>query len=205
MNILSIDFDIIMAPDINFYNGFIGDGVSIDALIEEHPMLVACKADLQHYQKIVNFLLYVIDNLDTSNIRVAFNHEDIKYLLESCDEVNVYSIDHHHDLGYPIPPELVEKTPAINCSNWGEYFISNGTIKNFTWIKNSNSETKFQQDFSKYLTIKDLNEIDLFKLPHIDQLFLCLSPEWVPSMYHPLFYTILDLINEKKNCMLEVH
>ena len=54
-------------------------------------------------------------------------------------------------------------------------------------------------------TIGPASETRLEELPHMDKLFLCLSPEWTPSMYHPLFYTILDLINSQKHCHLEVN
>ena len=37
-----------------------------------------------------------IKHLSAEDIRIAFNHEDIKYILEKCVDAHVYNIDHHH-------------------------------------------------------------------------------------------------------------
>ena len=50
MKVLSIDFDIVMAPDINLYNNFVPRIVSsIDEIVEHHPYLGGLRADLDHY------------------------------------------------------------------------------------------------------------------------------------------------------------
>ena len=46
MNVVSIDFDIIMAPSIEFYNNFTNDKFLFD-----NPLLKVCIADLSIYRK----------------------------------------------------------------------------------------------------------------------------------------------------------
>ena len=102
MNILSIDFDIIMAPDINLYNNLVSpseDGMrNITKLAEDHPLLQGCRADLGHYQRIVEILMNVIYGMGVEDIRISYSHEDIKNVLNDLSNVTVYNIDHHHDL-----------------------------------------------------------------------------------------------------------
>ena len=211
MNVLSIDFDIIMAPDINLYNNMVGTSPNgertIDKRIAEYPMLSGCRADLNHFQKIVNYLMKIIKDIDVENIRVSLTHEDIKNVLDDMENVHIYNIDHHHDLGYMQPSDQDKKNECQDCScaNWGEFFFDKNIIKYFTWINNVNSSIDNKWEKDARVTIKPLAEFNLETLPKIDKLFICLSPEWVPSTYHPLFYLILDLINEEKECHLELH
>lgn len=212
MNVLSIDFDIIMAPDINLYNPLVspspeGDR-TIDNLIERYPHLMGCRADMQHYQAILNYIINNIETIDAEHIRVANSHEDIKHVLDLCENTHVYSVDHHHDLGYPMPDDVPEEEAHMcTCANWGKVFLDDGTITKFTWINNMNSENPqvFNIADDNRIEVKDLGNTILDELPQMDYLFLCLSPEWVPSQYHPLFFSLLDIINKIKRCRLEMH
>lgn len=210
MNVLSIDFDIIMAPDINLYNPKIGQhGETIDKLIEAFPLLGDVRADFRHYQTLVGYVLETIKDLRVEDIRISNTHEDIKNLLSDCVNATVYNIDHHHDLGYGDRPLTNEDGELIcTCANWGDYFFTKGNMTHLVWLKNINSEYNEEECLNKFgdrVEIKNLSQVDLRDLPSMDKIFICLSPEWVPSKYHPLFYTILDLINQQKNCHLEIY
>lgn len=201
VNVLSIDFDIIMAPDINLYNPLINGTAKIDNLALVSPLLSGVRADLSHYQKIVLYINEIIKYLNVEDIRVSFSHEDIKNVLSSLDDVRVINIDHHHDFGYS---EKAEE--YCTCANWGKYFKDLSIINSFTWINNVNSELPLDKTIKDFIQTKNLDKTDLLiELPRIDKLFICLSPEWVPQQYHPLFYLMLDLINEKKNCKLQIY
>lgn len=211
MNILSIDFDIIMAPDIPLYNHLIqgtdanGKNISLQTIAKDFPSLNYCRADLGHYQKIFLYLVKIIPYLDVDDIRVSFNHEDIKFILEEASDAHVFNIDHHHDLGYYDRPEKRKNDNICSCANWGDYFFRNGTITKFTWLKNVNSDENQEYKEDPRVEYLDLRDYDLNNLPKFDKLFICLSPEWVSENYFPLFYMILDYINKEKNCHLEIH
>jgi hypothetical protein len=208
MNILSIDFDIIMAPDINLYNDMItpteDHSKTFDKIKTHFPLLDGVRADLKHYQKIVVFLMSIIDSIDVGDIRVSYNHEDIKYMLEGLSDVHIFNIDHHHDLGYISPHGVETPCDICNCSNWVRFFIDNGTIESYTWINNSNSAVNINPKYMDYLSMYDLKTYNLKDLPKIDKVFICLSSEWIPERYYPLFYTLIDLINYYKHCKLEI-
>ena len=154
------------------------------------------------YRPILNNVRFNnIETIDAEHIRVANSHEDIKHVLDLCENTHVYSVDHHHDLGYPMPDDVPEEEAHMcTCANWGKVFLDDGTITKFTWINNMNSENPqvFNIADDNRIEVKDLGNTILDELPQMDYLFLCLSPEWVPSQYHPLFFSLLDIINKIK-------
>ena len=48
----------------------------------------------------------------------------------------------------------------------------------YTWIRNENSET--DPEIENICHDKILREVDLYQLPVPEQLFIVVSPEWVP-------------------------
>lgn len=212
MNVLSIDFDIVMAPDINLYNDIIncqGNQVTIEKLIESHYFLSGLRVDFEHYKKLTLYLLEVIKSLKPEDIRISYNHEDIKYLLKDLSNVNVINIDHHHDLGYDSDEDL-RGCKECSCANWAKYFLDRKNIATYTWIKNTNSNEKkdmFLQSWSKNLYERELININSLEefLPKIDKLFICLSPEWVPEWYHSLFYLWVDYFNKYYNTYFTIY
>ena len=204
MKVLSIDFDIIMAPDINLYNALV-PRTNIEKLIENHPQLVGLRADLNHYQKLVNLIMQLSKGIKYSNICVSFSHEHIGKFLKDEDNLEIVNIDHHHDLGY----DENEDFSKCHCANWAYYLFKQGKIINYTWLNNDNSdiipplrnESCFSTDY--FYNITETTYIDRFGQP--DKIFICLSPEWVPKQYHALFYLMLDLINRQNGYTLPVY
>lgn len=202
MDVLSIDFDIIMAPTIEYYNHMVPSRNWEDIQME-NPYMYNPKADLSHY----NYLLCLLDKIITkeTDIYVAYNHKMIIDFLSNVDIVDIINIDHHHDLGYP--PEENEKD---NCANWAKQLLKSGKMRNYIWAKNFNSQLpvdSIKEELESYnCIIADFNELkDRIVNMKFDKIFLCISPEWVPPYYQQLFYGILDLLNQKLNCHLEIH
>lgn len=99
MNVLSIDFDIIMAPSINLYNNMV-PGLKWDELLKNLPNLSTTPADLNIYSDLLRYLLRTIDK--TSSIYIAYSHSFIKDYLQYDYDLNITNIDHHHDIFYNI-------------------------------------------------------------------------------------------------------
>lgn len=204
MKVLSVDFDIIMAPDINLYNALV-PGHKLDEMISNHPQLVGLRADLEHYKKLVNLLLTLSKNISYTNICIAYSHEYIGKFLKNDTDLEIVNIDHHHDLGYD------ENDPFENCTcaNWAYYLFKQGQLKKYTWLNNNNSSImpppRTEECFSAewFCDTTDLSYINHFGYP--DKIFICLSPEWVPEQYHPLFFLMLDLLNKQNDYTLPVY
>lgn len=190
MNVVSIDFDIIMAPSIELYGSF-----GQKQPYEDYYMNLF-NADLVIYNKITNWLLNNVPNLNETDIYFIESHEQIINFLPKDDNIALFNIDHHHDLGYKSPKDLDEEDLSLDCGNWGLYLLKNNLITNYTWIKNSNSSKSFYNKYS--YNSKCFYDFDLNKLKP-NKIIICLSAPWVPEQYYPLFNLWIDMISKIKN------
>ena len=180
MNVVSIDFDIIMAPSIEFYN----HQVNFPDLFE-HPLMKLCPADLMHYNRLTVWLLKEINRLTDEDIIFIQSHEQIVNYINDKNTFLI-NIDHHHDLGY-IPQE-----DSLNCGNWAKHLLSNNLIKHYLWLKNESSVKPmfFNGNYSeRCLTKYNLEELEA------DKIIICLSPQWIPPQYKHLFSLWLQMVN----------
>jgi len=154
---------------------------------------------------LINLLLYLSKDISYNDIYVAFSHKNIGEFLKNENDLEIVNIDHHHDLGYD-ETELFE---TCTCANWVYYFFKQGKIKSYLWLNNSNSgiipppraEDCFSSEY--FCNIEEDEFINRFGKP--DKIFICLSPEWVPEQYHPLFFLMLDLLNKQNDYTLPVY
>ena len=189
MNIVSIDFDIIMAPSINFYNSLHDNKEKI------YPELIAgCKADLSIYNKISSWLYYMAKQLPVENIIFIESHERIIKHIPEDGNTFLFNIDHHHDLGYDDKNKDIEDENEVNCGNWGRYLLNKNLLQAFIWIGNKEIN-KSGTNITAYNYINSFNLNNLYA----DKIIICLSPEWVPEHYHPLFFNWINTLRIMKN------
>lgn len=184
MNVVSIDFDIIMAPSIEFYNNLVNSPKLFD-----NPLLQVCNADLIHYKRLTLWLIDQIEYLSPDKIIFIESHEEIINFLPDSSEIHLINIDHHHDLSY----ENKDPNLGVNCGNWGKYLLNNNKIKDFFWIHNINSILPIFESNYTHSTIEDY---DLRQLK-ADMIIICLSPQWVPPQYSVLFHLWVEIVNKK--------
>ncbi|MBO7079355.1 MAG: hypothetical protein J6W64_06050 [Bacilli bacterium] len=193
--VVTIDFDIIMAPSINLYNSIVPASTWND--LEKNPYFKLLKIDAIHYQKIFNYIFYCIQYLPKENIHFIEDHgQAVRYINKKCDLIN---IDHHHDLGYG---EDIEKQECPTCANWVYYLEKNNLLNTYTWIHNDNSEEippDRKEKMNFYIYSPNLYNFDLENLEVPDELIICLSEPWTPPYIRPLFYTIIDICNKYYN------
>lgn len=192
MNIVTIDFDIIMSPSIEFYNDLIGVENPIKDFVADFSFLTTMPADLYQYEYLTRFIImaqkYVKDN-----IYFITDHKyviDILKKLPHNEPINLINIDHHHDLGYDDKdwnlPSL--KWRGYNCGNWVRYSKETKLIDNYCWVKNENSQNvnpKGEKYIDQELLFKESKLEENVKSTNV--LILCASYEWIPPLYHPLF------------------
>ena len=196
--IVSIDFDIIMAPSIPLYNDKV-PALSWDALLED-PYMKLLIIDPEHYSKIFKYIIHCSQFLSKEQIHFIEDHgQAVRYITEPCDLIN---IDHHHDLGYEDLNPQKDDSQSPTCANWVEYLQQQSLVHNYMWINNANSIPKESMPF--WTTIKDFRNIAIEDLPIPDELIICLSEPWVPYTYRPLFYTLMDYCNDKYNTHFDI-
>ena len=206
MNILSIDFDIIMEPTINYYNGWTGKGWK--NILKENPGFITAKASFFNF----NLILHILEKILTYNtsIYVAYDHKTIVDFLENDSDLTIYNIDHHHDLSYGEKQTKEDTLNHLNCGNWAKYLFDNNQMKKYVWLKNNNS-IEFSDDYldkNEYnYEIKSFNNFvheDFFDI-NFDKVYICLSPEWVPPYYFDLFMGLIEWIEIKFDTKININ
>ncbi len=196
--ILSIDFDIIMAPCIKLYNDMCDD--------RENPTVIWQR--LEQERGIENFLAYdatylsdiakliKVNAIDQNcPLSLINNHNEIvEPLLATEDEFDLTNIDFHHDvLYYPSDTVRLVDMNQYNCGNWVYYLHKLGKLKSYTWVKAPQSDLLSPEvdfHFDNIMPAKDIKKLIDIKFNHI---YFCLSPQWVPYKYHHLYQLIADL------------
>lgn len=154
-NVLSIDFDYwCQIPEI-----YESDWVFIDNEFFSKAMwnvrYIAGKTsgiDLRDYVKLsehdptpIDLYNYLADNYTINNIGAGSSHV-YAYDWFDLDDMVVYNIDAHHDLGYGLD--------TLNCDNWIKYLIDNGMVNKVVQIyPNWRLKDGFLQE--------DINRIDI--------------------------------------------
>lgn len=196
MNVLSIDFDIIMEPTINYYNDWINKGWK--SLCSENPGFITAKASFCNYNLILHILEKIL-NFDTP-IYIAYNHKTIVNFLQNDNDLVIYNIDHHHDLGYGNLVSKDETLNNLNCGNWAKYLFDNNQLKKYVWLKNNNSinpSEDLKKDYNYEIeSFIDYIHKDFFNI-NFDKVYICLSPEWVSPYYFDLFMGLIEWIEIK--------
>lgn len=202
MKILSIDFDTIMFPCIKLYNeycnGSDNDTQIWNRLEFEKDISQYFKYDANVYRNIVHLIFNtVINGAKFIPIR---EHQMIVDYLKNYDLINepleITNIDYHHDIMYHKDSLIQIDFDNYSCADWAGYLLNKNNKNLLTWYRCPGSTfydsqlCSFAEDRITVKTITDLLSID----PKYDLIFFCLSPQWVPYIYHHLYDLIVDLI-----------
>ena len=202
INVVTIDFDVIMSPSIGFYNDLVGMSDPIGKYIDEFSFVANLPANLYQYEYLTKYLMMAQKSVQ--DIYFISSHEKVIDILRNMphdEEICLINIDHHHDVGYSIDNwRSPLKNPEVG--NWVKYGRDKKLFDHYYWIKNENSDDIPKE--GKHYIDKEI----LFKNSKLEQyadqtdvLILCSSLEWIPPIYHPLFYTwqtICEEVNGKE-------
>lgn len=206
-NILSIDLDIIMHPSIDLYNNEVNE--------EDQPKQLWAYLENEYNfekNKILDFdslTLLNLANLIKVNkdkpIHFIINHEEIvDYLKKESDynssTYNIYNIDFHHDIWYDTEDALNKwKQDKYDCGNWLGYLYFKKKTASITWLKASNSNMLETPIYGGNFQLNTMTLGDFYKLYKInfDEVYFCLSPQWVPKQFHYLYELFKTLIGDE--------
>lgn len=198
--ILSIDFDIIMAPSIELYNN--KSGIKWEDRFKESPILQSLPIDAEIYQKIIQLLLELFPKVKKENIHFLRDHHSIAKSLNKNTTYNIINLDHHHDWCYNEKQEnRIISDDILDCGNWVKYLSDSNLLEKYTWVKNISSQMPAKKPSFK---IQEIRNFSLENDAQIDEIYLIESPEFVPPYYYPLFFIWLDIANQIHNCHYEM-
>lgn len=192
--IVTIDFDIIMAPSIQLYNGLVPGYTWDDIFNMNLPYFELLTEDGYHFKRLTKYIIGLTRELNANQFSFIHSHENVIKVVKNDYDLRIINIDHHHDLGYAQPGTGEEQ--KYTCANWVKSLFEDNKCISYTWIHNENSEFPIE-DQRKFLT-KDysLRHFNLDSIPLPDEVILCLSNPWVPPNLQNLFYTWIDILNE---------
>jgi len=190
-NIVTIDFDIIMAPSIELYNNFINEEFCVeDIAVQINDLIKYCNADLNKYSYISMYIFHLFNFLPQENIHFVFDHDQLYDYTSDEYQYNVINIDHHHDCGYP------RANSDLYCGNWALKLEENNRLKEYLWLANETSSPFPEELLNKEKFKTDIiTNYNLFDIPTPDILVICASFAWIPTQFIPLFYLWLDFYN----------
>lgn len=202
VNVVTIDFDIIMAPSIESYNHWIDENCFIDDIVNDFPFFNDAMADLDIYTHLTKFILRACKIMPTENVHFIFDHQRVLDCVANIDDkINLINIDHHHDLGYAVENWNLP-VEGVGCGNWVKRMYEIKDINSYIWIRNTTSDSNYPPEDAerKFLTdtffIQDWYE-DLEKIAEVtDVLIICASFSWVPERYRGLFYNWKTMCEE---------
>lgn len=196
--VLTIDFDIVMAPSIGLYNDIIGDQKGIDSIIKQYPLMeYTFTADFFIYEAVTRALMNLFKKVPAKDVYFIKEHHSLIKLVEDMKDITLINIDHHHDIGYN---RVLPTTKILRpeCGNWVKYLSDKGLIKSYIWVNNENSDMPTGGLSKMYLedefSIKD--GFDISGLEQVDKLIICNSPQWIPPNVQGLFMTWIGLAEE---------
>jgi hypothetical protein len=205
--ILSIDFDIIMYPCINLYNADVDGGDNpIDLWKELEDEYGFENYDILTYDGRVlkEITKLLAENKDKPIYFIQEHQEIVDNLKKGAgwgeDRYDVYNVDFHHDLWYR-DTDFAEilKQDEYNCSDWLGYLFLTKKLTGLTWLKAPNSDPPEIKAYGSDLELQTLRIREFYKLHEIDfdEIYFCLSPQWIPQKYK-IFYDIIKILIEGK-------
>lgn len=199
VNVVTIDFDIIMSPSIGLYNNLVDPDDPVADVIEEFGFIANIPADLYKYEYLTRYIIRSLENV--TDVYFISNHGSVVDILKKIphdEPINITNIDHHHDVGYDVENWTLPFR-KLSCGNWVKYAKDLKLFDEYTWIKNDNSDpipTLGRKYINNTIDFADAKLESLAR--HTDFLIICASYEWVPPVYHPLFLNWQTICEEMK-------
>lgn len=203
MKILSIDFDAIMFPCIRLYNEYCygnENATTIWRQLEfDRDINQYLSYDANVYKNIGKIIFKNIKN--GAKLIPIQEHQMLVDHLKKYDlldlQFDITNIDYHHDIAYNRNSFVEMEFDNYTCADWAGYLMTLNPETTLTWVRcpGSSPYNEDIKEFSNTITIKRIDEIvDLDD--DYDLIYFCLSPQWVPYVYHHLYDLLIDLAKE---------
>lgn len=203
MKILSIDFDAIMFPCIRLYNEYCygnENATTIWRQLEfDRDINQYLNYDANVYKNIGKIIFKNIKN--GAKLIPIQEHQMLVDHLKKYDlldlQFDITNIDYHHDIAYNRNSFVEMEFDNYTCADWAGYLMTLNPETTLTWVRcpGSSPYNEDIKEFTNTITIKRIDEIvDLDD--DYDLIYFCLSPQWVPYVYHHLYDLLIDLAKE---------
>jgi hypothetical protein len=140
------------------------------------------------------------------------SHDTIVNLLKDQTEIyndpemkyHIFNIDFHHDVSYTRDSlNMISTFDKYNCTDWLAYLELKDKLIQLDWIKAPNSELpapEMQYIIDNVIPIRNIPTLPV----DCDEVYFCLSPQWVHPKYYHLFHLITHMIEGLNDTMSEM-
>jgi len=224
MRVLSIDLDYIMGPVIEIYQSLFWEN---NPDVRWKFLYDYSDFKESHFYIDQSSLLFCYDIFlksikNSKNVSFGYSHDSILYSISKHDNLHVVNIDHHDDIFHvsfdnyqksdnsdrdvlKLEYDMILNHNHVNEGNWGSWLFSKNKLNSFTWIHNKTSRNVSKVPFIKELMGSkfehylqtDYEFIDY----NFDEIFVCLSPQYIPKNhwhYFSMFIIAYEEITGKK-------
>ncbi len=212
LNILSIDFDIIMYPCIKLYNDKVNGSENSTVVWNILNDTMEIDKHISYDAKTLLLLGFLLKKAkaDNSKIIALDEHQKIIDDLKTIDKYNsdiynITNVDFHHDIFYRKEDESrVKYFDKYDCSNWVGYLYKNNKLVSYTWYKAPNSEIIRsslidEKDADKFIFKSigiDDDNMELMKKT-CNRVYLVKAPQWVPYKYIHLYNLLYSMVSDE--------
>lgn len=215
--VLSIDMDYLVPDCIQLYNDLAGhermrQGNYWENVYRERNCERFLSVDDNQLGLVRALLEKNAPNIPAENIMFAEEHDMILELLcsdaEKKDELlEVFNLDHHHDIYYENGKTLVDLYQSANIGNWVYYLGANGKLLRYNWVRNYSS-CRFEESMQEFDFIVDQDSIfenlDVLLEQDFDYIFVCLSKDYFPDIFWDIFDDLRMMVEEIKEQEINV-
>ena len=207
MNIVTIDFDIVMHRSIGLYNDLVDDDNTIQTILDDNKEShFIPNPDLFLYNYLTNYILNCTKKLSKDKIIFIEEHHEVLNafntgLIKNNENFNIFNIDFHHDIAYN-DEDIDSKIEELDCGNWVKYLFEHypQNFNQYIWINTDESGDANNDNFGMSINRKVFtHNIKKYNLEALvkstDILFICRSIPWVPREEQQLYETWKDLID----------
>lgn len=213
--ILSIDFDIIMYPCIKMYNPYsTGDANPTELWKHFEAVYNFNEANVYYDAKVLmDIARLIVENVKNGARFIPIeSHDTIVNLLKNQTEIyddpemkyHIFNIDFHHDVSYTRDSlNMISTFDKYNCTDWLAYLELKDKLVQLDWVKAPNSELpapEMQYIIDNVIPIRNISTLPV----DCDEVYFCLSPQWVHPKYYHLFHLITHMIDGLNNTVSEM-
>ena len=223
MRVLSIDLDYICEPAINHNNIDVrGAEENYDQwpvlkwwqLFNDFPGEFKHDINIEYYHYCLRVYLRALRNC--REVYFGYDHDNILYGLEGHTDIDIINIDHHDDvfsgafriaegddsgiLNSNYERRLLEVYDRVMEGNWSLWLHTKGRLSSYTWIGDDKSENVDHIEYANRhlpnFTYSTMERYDWKDNYEFDQIFICLSPAYIPPLQWHMFGTFMTIYEE---------
>ena len=148
-----------------------------------------------HQQSLTKLFYNKVRNV--KNIYFANHHNSILNIIPSKENINLFNIDHHHDICYDQEQDYQIKQNFANMGSWIGLLLNNNILSSLNWVRNVESDSIKSPSLSqRYLVASKIPFKVDYTLDHLynedyDTIFVCRSEEYINESYRILYDTLM--------------